>query len=271
MKRILIITTLFLSTTSALKAQTIKIFYEVKAMGYIIYASSNELYPVSISLDMQLSNLTFSEGEKKVFVLPPKSEKFKIGEFSAIDRGHGYKFSYKYISTLGDVTITHYDNSFDYDLPFQKGKSYNVYQGYHGAFSHQDENSLDFVMPEGTEVFAARGGIVVQVVQNNSESCSTEECKKYNNYITVMHSDGSFATYAHIKYHGSIYILGDSVKRGEAIAYSGNVGWSTGPHLHFVCFLGAFGKWNTLATKFRIDKGAESIFLKERNTYLRDY
>jgi len=172
---------------------------------------------------------------------------------------------------MGDVYKTDYDRSFEYDLPFQKGKSYRVTQGYNGNFSHQNENAIDFTMPEGSEVLAARDGMIVQVVQNNTESCAKEECKKYNNYITIMHTDGTFARYTHIKYNGSKYKSGDTVKRGDLIAYSGNVGWTGGPHLHFVCFLGGFEKWNTIETKFKIDKADKAVALKEGNTYLRDY
>jgi murein DD-endopeptidase MepM/ murein hydrolase activator NlpD len=98
-----------------------------------------------------------------------------------------------------------------------------------------------------------------------------EECNKYTNYITIMHSDGTFGVYAHIKYNGSKCKLGDYVKKGDVIAYSGNTGWSNGPHLHFACFLGGLEKSRTLETKFRIDKGDKVVMLKEGNEYMRDY
>jgi len=156
-------------------------------------------------------------------------------------------------------------------IPFQQGKTFNRFQGYHGNFSHQDENALDFSMPEGSEIRAARDGIVVQVVQNNSESCPSKDCEKYNNYITILHTDGTFASYVHIRYNGSKFNPGDSVRKGDLVAYSGSTGFSKGPHLHFVCFTGAFGKRNTLETKFRIDKGDVTILLEEGKNYTRDY
>ncbi len=253
------------------KAQTVKLFHERKEQGFIIYATNSEICPVSVSIDLNALNLTFSEGQKTIFVIPAKSEKYKIGELTTTEKGQKTKFNYKYKTALGDVTNTNLDKSFVYDLPFQKGKSFNVYQGYNGTFSHQNENSIDFTMPEGTEVLAARDGIVVQLVLTNTESCSEKECAKFNNYITIMHSDGSFASYLHIKYNGSNLKLGDEVKKGTIIAYSGNVGWTSGPHLHFVCFLDGFDTKNTIETKFRINKGTETAFLKEGDNYLRDY
>lgn len=271
MKKILFTILLFAGITCVLEAQPVKVFYENKDQGYIVYASNGELFPFSISLDLDISNLDFSERDKKIFVIPAKSEKYKIGELTATDKKSRYKFSYKFISAMGDVTITKYDRSFQYDLPFPKGSNYKLFQGYNGTASHKNENALDFTMPEGTEVLAARDGIVVQIVINNNQSCFEEECKKYNNYITIMHPDGTFATYVHIKYNGTKLNIGDAVKKGDVIAYSGNVGYSKGPHLHFVCFLGGFGKMTTIETKFRTDKGANAILLNEGTVYLRDY
>jgi murein DD-endopeptidase MepM/ murein hydrolase activator NlpD len=215
--------------------------------------------------------MVFSEGDKAIFVLPPKTDKFKIGELTIKENGSRYNFSYTFKSAMGNVTILNYDKSFQYDLPFQKGKTYNVFQGYNGSFSHQDENAIDFSMQEGSEVLAAREGIIVQIVQNNTESCPAKECEKYNNYITIMHADGTFASYVHIKYNSAKFNIGDAVKKGDIIASSGNVGRSNGPHLHFVCFLGAFGKRNTLETKFKIDKGDKVALVEEGKNYLRDY
>ncbi|RYG49815.1 MAG: M23 family metallopeptidase, partial [Chitinophagaceae bacterium] len=158
-----------------------------------------------------------------------------------------------------------------YDLPFQKGKSFLLFQGYNGSSSHQNQNALDFPMPEGTEVLAARDGIVVKIVQHNTEHCESEACKQFNNYVIIMHSDGSYAYYAHIKQNGAKAKIGDKVKQGDVIAYSGNVGWSGGPHLHFACFIGGFDNWRTLETQFRTGKGDSTETLKEKNSYVRDY
>jgi murein DD-endopeptidase MepM/ murein hydrolase activator NlpD len=271
MKRPFLIVLIYLFTQAAGKAQAIKIFYEPKDRSFVFYANNEELYPVSVFIQFELTNLLFSEGVRNVFVLPPKSEKFKIGELTPGEENGSSRFKYKYISTMGNVTVKTYDTTFEYDLPFEKGKSYKLSQGYNGRFSHKNENALDFLMPEGAPVLAAREGIVVKIIQHNTESCTGVECKKYNNYVIIMHSDGTFAEYVHIKYNGSAVKPGDSVKRGDIIAYSGNVGLSSGPHLHFSCFLAEFGKWKTLETKFRVADGTISSVLNEGTIYTRNY
>lgn len=235
-----------------------------------IYASNPDLCTSSVLLELELMNMKFSEGSKTVFIVPAKSERFKIGDLTSAAPGAA-KYTYKYKTALGDVTLKTYDQSFVYDLPFAKEAAFRIAQGYNGSFSHQNEKALDFTMPEGTEIRAAREGLVVQVVQNNATACGQEECKKYNNYVTIMHSDGSFTHYAHIRYNGSTVKIGDQVKKGDLIAYSGNVGWSAGPHLHFVSFLGGFDKWRTLETKFRIDDGSKLTTLQEGTVYSRRY
>jgi murein DD-endopeptidase MepM/ murein hydrolase activator NlpD len=266
------LTFLCLLIASGLVAQqSLRLFYENKNRGYILYAENTELYPISISLELDLENMDFSERQKKIFVIPARYSKYKIGEMSASDNRRGYKFNYKFRSVMGDVTITSYDTSIRYDLPYKKGSGYTVLQGYNGKFSHTNENALDFDMPEGTEITAAREGVVVKIVQSNTQSCPTPDCMQYNNYVTIMHADGSFANYVHIKQNGALVKPGDKVKAGDVIAQSGKVGWVTAAHLHFVCFLGGMEKWNTLPTPFKIDKGDQAILLKAGNNYAKDY
>jgi murein DD-endopeptidase MepM/ murein hydrolase activator NlpD len=109
------------------------------------------------------------------------------------------------------------------------------------------------------------------LIQHNTQSCIEEECKKFNNYITIMHDDGSFAIYNHIKHNGGLVKIGDVVKKGDIIALSGNVGYSNGPHLHFECFKAGSNGKITLETKFRINEGKVALLLKEGEVYYRKY
>lgn len=271
MKLHLLLLPLGLIITLSLHAQNIKVFHEKTTEGFEIFADNYELYPVSIVFEFTLTNLSFSDKEDKIFLIPAKTTKKSIGTLTPNVSRASTKLGYKYKYRMGDVTLNSYEKDYMYDLPFKNGKSFTLHQGYNGTFSHTNENALDFTMPIGTEILAAREGTVVKIIQSNSESCPSKECEKYNNYVTIMHPDGTFANYIHIKYNGANCKPGDIVKKGDIIAYSGNVGWSSGPHLHFVCFLPAFGKDRSVETKFRVNHGDNAQILKQGQTYSRAY
>jgi murein DD-endopeptidase MepM/ murein hydrolase activator NlpD len=53
------------------------------------------------------------------------------------------------------------------------------------------------------------------------------------NFVRILHDDGSMALYAHLAPGGVRVQVSQAVAAGEPIAWSGNTGYSTGPHLHF--------------------------------------
>jgi hypothetical protein len=262
---------IYLFQMSLYAQEDVKVFADKKDNSFVLYGSNLAFCPTSLTLKVDLINMRFTPSEQKIFVIPARTEKFKLGELTIINKGEAYKYSTRYLFTLGDVTKRDYDSAYTYDLPYQKGKQYMLFQGYNGHFSHQNENALDFTMPEGSEVLAARDGIVIKVVQNNNESCLQEECKKFNNYLFVYHSDGTFAEYVHLRMNGAKFKVGDKVRKGESIAFSGNTGWSSGPHLHFVCSLPSFEKRPTIKTKFKVNEEFASIYLQEKRLYLKEY
>lgn len=253
------------------RAQEIKMFVEDLRPGHILYASNKEPCAVSISLQLDLTNLEFSEGITTIFVIPAYTERMKLGELKIVNRTSRTSYSYRYKSTWGDALKTGQLQDYVYDLPYQKGKNFFVVQGYNGRFSHRGENAIDFSMPEGTPVVAAREGTVIKVVQHNVESCTEADCAQYNNYVLILHNDGSFSKYIHLKYNGSKVKAGDAVNKGDVIALSGNTGFSAGPHLHFVCFVPGFPKYKSLTTKFKVDDGSKEMVLEEKKKYTRDY
>ncbi len=262
----------FLLVFSITKAeQNIKIYYEQIANGYNIYADNNEFCPMSIKINFTVSNLNIENGNNTIYLLNPLEKKQLLTTLKVSKAGKDYKFSYEYWTNYGDHNLQEYDVNYLYNLPFETSGNFEVFQGYNGGFSHQKENSLDFTMPIGTEVTAVREGLVVKVVENNTKNCAQEECKKYNNFILMYHSDGTFAEYTHIKQNGSKVKAGDKIFKGQLIEYSGNVGWSTGPHLHLVVFKQKLNARETLKTKFKTGDGTNTEFLKEKNEYLRDY
>ena len=86
-------------------------------------------------------------------------------------------------------------------------------------------SGTDIAVPEGTPILAAADGTVT--VANALDSWGGS----YGYYVKLDHGDGLTTLYAHCS---SICVTaGQQVKAGEVIAYVGQTGRATGPHLHF--------------------------------------
>lgn len=86
----------------------------------------------------------------------------------------------------------------------------------------REHHGVDYLIPEGTAVFATADG----VVKNLSEKNTT-----HGKAITLDHGNGYETSYSHLL---DIRVRkGQKVKRGDIIALSGNSGLSFAPHLHY--------------------------------------
>lgn len=269
-KHILIL--FFLIFQSFAKAQPdVRLFTEETPKGVAIYAENSEYCPTTVWVEYKLKNFKILGPEKTSFLIPAKSKKTLLAIIAIIDKYKPSTFGYSYSANFGDDQQTEYDRDFVYHLPFEKGNSFGLFQGYNGKFSHQNENSLDFTMPIGTPITAIRGGKVIKIVENNDQACLRKECAQYNNYVTIYHSDGTFANYAHLMKNGVLVNVGDEVNQGQIIAKSGNTGWSSGPHLHLAVYLQKMKSMDTLTTQFKTGDGTTTQFLSEQNFYSREY
>jgi hypothetical protein len=117
-----------------------------------------------------------------------------------------------------------------YKLPWKAGLTRFVSQGNRSFTSHRGGHlyAWDFWMPIGTEILAAREGIVLSIEQG------FDGIGLNSNFIIIEHDDKTRALYAHIKKNGAFIHVGDRVRQGQLIAYSGMVGQTINPHLHFV-------------------------------------
>jgi murein DD-endopeptidase MepM/ murein hydrolase activator NlpD len=80
---------------------------------------------------------------------------------------------------------------------------------------------VDYVVPEGTPIYASAGGVVSYADNHPS----------YGNMVEIEHGNDVITRYAHAS--KVLVKVGQVVRRGEKIAEVGSTGRSTGNHLHF--------------------------------------
>ena len=161
--------------------------------------------------------------------------------------------------------VTNNIDTYIYDLPFKSGTKYKVVQGYGGRFSHNHKAALDFSMPEGSPIYAARGGTIYSFKDDSDEGGFLPKYNGKANYIIIKHSDGSFGCYWHLQKDGVVVKKG-IVAKGQLIGYSGSTGFILRPHLHFAVKRKLnYEKDSFVRTKFRTSKGVQ--LLEKGETY----
>ena len=96
-----------------------------------------------------------------------------------------------------------------------------------GAYTGDLHTGVDFGTSIGSNVFASLDGIV-DGTGNTDIACPGAS---FGNWILIKHNNGLSTLYGHLSL---IKVKkGDKVSTGNLIGYSGNTGFSTGPHLHF--------------------------------------
>ncbi|MBP3465467.1 MAG: peptidoglycan DD-metalloendopeptidase family protein [Angelakisella sp.] len=108
-------------------------------------------------------------------------------------------------------------------------KGYTYISSYYGwRFNNTDYHTgVDFPAPANTPIRASASGTVIYVRTGAGYGRNWG----YGNYLIVDHGGGFSTLYAHCT---SIPVsVGDTVTKGQTIAYVGTTGWSTGYHLHF--------------------------------------
>jgi len=191
---------------------------------------------VIIALD-ELHNVGLPPPDQQLrWVLPPRS-KAELLRLDASADNLAPDVRYRYVWLPGDPNSKHTPPR-AYRAPFAIARNFKISQTFPVAVTHTTPDSnyaVDIQMPIGTNVVAARGGTVVEVASSNfrgGTELSMDDAKA--NLVRILHDDGTFAVYAHLNWNTIRVQPGDEVERGEYIADSGNTGFSSGPHLHFV-------------------------------------
>lgn len=110
-------------------------------------------------------------------------------------------------------------------------------------YSGMGHNGVDFGASVGTPVKAAKEGIVIGTGNTDNECRGVS----YGRWILIEHPNNISTLYAHLSL---IKVqTGESVQSGQVIGYTGNSGYTTGPHLHFATFASRAVAISTMRSK----------------------
>jgi murein DD-endopeptidase MepM/ murein hydrolase activator NlpD len=191
-------------------------------------------------------------------VVTPRSELVLVEVPAPAGTGE-IRFDYGYV--IGDPAASH-NPSGPYRAPFALAQSYTVTQAPPDQITHKDAGSrhaIDVAMPVGSAVHAAREGVVINVAHKFFRGGTTQEVRDEANFVQVLHDDGTTAVYAHLQLDTVRVRPGQRVQRGEYIANSGNTGYSSGPHLHFVVLRNAGLRSESVPVTFAGPGGASVV------------
>lgn len=197
----------------------------------------NECYgPVEFSFTMnEGENVSWDRPKRFKVVVPARKSQPLVHVWQANKR-RGFKYGYTTEFVPGDPAARHTPHH-PYLFPVPSGRGYRITQGFKGKSTHTHSQSIyavDIAMPQGTKVCAARAGVIMEVANDFFTGGKSAAFAEKANFIRILHDDGTMALYAHLKLESIQYPPGTRVERGQFIAESGNTGYSSGPHLHFV-------------------------------------
>ncbi|OHB53225.1 MAG: hypothetical protein A2Y12_16380 [Planctomycetes bacterium GWF2_42_9] len=221
------------------------VLYSLKENGQSCLTADNRREaPVSVRVELSREdNVASDRNFPFETVIPPNTKKC-IARMSRLYKDQDFRFQFNNSWMPGDFSARHSPKD-GYQLPWQQGESYPVGQAFGGPTTTHSDNAnryaVDFTMPIGTPVLAARTGTVVNLEERFSVGAFDKALMDKVNFVDILHDDGTIATYSHLAEKGVTVHLGQLVLVGERLGFSGSTGYSMGPHLHFVVWRPQYG------------------------------
>jgi murein DD-endopeptidase MepM/ murein hydrolase activator NlpD len=175
-----------------------------------------------------------------------------VTELHPADPSKPWKCEWHFATHFGDSTRPE-PEACELSLPFRPEGRFLVTQGFDGPFTHRErvQHAIDFEMPEGTPVLAARDGVVTAVLDDDQDNT-----RLGGNAVVLLHPDGTLTQYAHLKRASVVVREGQKIRRGAVLASSGSTNLTpVGPHLHFETFLEPGPGRHTIPFKVRLGDG----------------
>lgn len=204
---------------------------------YRIIAHNRGPAPVSVLVSLTaVDNISADQIFPLAVVVRAESDSM-LATVQAVDERRSLHFSTQSHFLPGNFLALHEPGA-SYRLPFADGRTFVISQAPDGPrLTHntpESEQAIDFTMPEGTPIVAARSGIIIAAEGHNQFGGKDPAMLSMANHVRILHADDSIATYGHLAPSGVQVGVGQRVTVGSVIGRSGSTGYSSGPHLHFV-------------------------------------
>lgn len=222
------------------------------------YSFINNIWgPVELELELyDAENVSAEPALPARLVLAGQTEK-RLLKIKATDPGESFSFRLAYRQMIGPP-LDQLPAEVDYYPPFPLGLAFPISQGFDDDTTHKEapnQFAVDIVMPIGTPILAARAGRVIEMEDDFHGAAQKERYLTRSNHVRILHDDGTMAVYAHLQPNSLNVRQGAKVSRGQWIANSGNTGYSSGPHLHFVIQLNAGMSLESVPFRFKTPTG----------------
>ena len=215
----------------------VEVTYGLEGQAVVLTARNRFHAPIELALDIEtIRGIEYPHPDLELrWVLPPRSER-PILSLALLEDAAAPFLEYGVRYLAGAPGASHRPSA-PYRAPFAIATNHPVTQAYPTVATHTTRDShhaIDIAMPVGTDIFAARGGVVFDVASTNfSGGLDPVRDGPRANVVRILHDDGTYAIYAHLNTNTIRVQPGDRVSRGDYIADSGNTGFTSGPHLHF--------------------------------------
>jgi len=215
----------------------ITVTHDIEGRTVELVAHNQSFAPVELLVTIRtIRGIEFPHPDQELrWIIPARSD-HPLLALDLLEDGSQPLLEYQYQYLAGKPDALHRPQQ-AYRAPFAVATNHPVTQAYPQVATHTTRDSyhaVDIAMPIGTDIHAARGGIVFEVASTNFRGgVDPDRDAAAANIVRILHDDGTHAVYAHLNWNSIRVQPGDEVERGEYIADSGNTGFSSGPHLHF--------------------------------------
>ena len=217
------------------------------------YSFINNIWgPIEIELKLEDAENVISEPPLPARLVVPGQAERRLLKIRASDPGESFSYRMSYHFMIGPP-LDQLPAEVDYYPPFPLAMEFPISQGFDNDHTHSEppnQYAVDIVMPIGTPILAARAGRVMDMEDNFHGAAQEKRYLSRANQIRILHDDGTMAVYAHLQPRSIRVRKGAKVALGQWIANSGNTGFSSGPHLHFVIQLNAGMSLESLPFRF---------------------